>query len=493
MVFAFLRWVRLALLAALVCGLVGQSDARGMPVRQPVQAPAVRLVADSGSAPSYQSDNPDDYVQVRDGKFVLAGKPFVIKGTNYFGSWLHNDTDIQADGVERWNPWAFYHDWDGQKVDADFRFIRSHLNASVVRVATPSVLNFESLIKFNGYQPWYNPDGTIAERYKSELIELADIAFENGIRIQFCLLWYLGQEILKDRDAFRPGGRMDRFYSNQVRSIAMALRDHPGVIGYSVGNEVLVNWPINGTHTSWYERLAVGFIQRHLQDLRAEAPRQLLTVDEVAAPQSHEWYTPGPEFALIPDVDNGRPVRLADDVDYFSPHFYPETYTTEEAVGRGREEINDAQRQLRLYMQTASADGKPVSVGEFGLKVTPSTLPREQYSRVRDFLFQGFLAEGERLGLQGLLAWAALPGLVLRPAHYWLLESKINPYSPVELDLEDGTGQRLRRIVFYEPSFELFTWREGDSAPRPTAAARAIANAWSQTPLPSRASSDIIR
>jgi hypothetical protein len=42
-------------------------------------------MADSASPSSYTSDNPDDYVQVRDGEFVLAGKPFVIKGTNYFG------------------------------------------------------------------------------------------------------------------------------------------------------------------------------------------------------------------------------------------------------------------------------------------------------------------------------------------------------------------------------------------------------------------------
>ena len=104
----------------------------------------------------------NDYVQVRDGRFVLGGRPYVAKGMNYFGSWRYNYTLKRADGIEQGNIWVIYHDWDTHKLLLDFQFMASQLNATAVRIGTPSLLNFESLVKFQGYEPWFNPDGTIA-------------------------------------------------------------------------------------------------------------------------------------------------------------------------------------------------------------------------------------------------------------------------------------------------------------------------------------------
>jgi hypothetical protein len=442
----------------------------------PAKSPAI---PQSPKVVSLSADS-SQFVQIRDGHFMLDGRPFVLKGTNYFGSWRHPGTipmgpDIAADTI-----WSLYHDWNISDVAADFDFLRAQLNATAVRIGTPAKSEFAALVKYHGYEPWYNPDGSITDSYRAELVQLADTALENGIRIQFCLLWNVGNEIEADGDAFRPGAPMDRFYSQQVRSIALALRDHPGVIGYSVGNEVLVRWKINGTHTSWYEPRAAGFILSRIRDLRAAAPHQLVTTDENTAHSADLWHSPGPEFALLPDVDGrngGQAFRLLDQVDYLSAHFYPETLTEEDVAQGADFKIGDALDQLGSYLRAAKAAGKPVSFGEFGLKMQLETLTPAQYSGFRDRLFQRVLAAGPGLGLQGLLAWLALPEMVLRPGQYAVASSKLNPFSPIEVDMKEPGGN-LEHVLFLNPSFSLFTWGTGGDTPYPTEAAKALAGAW---------------
>jgi hypothetical protein len=483
-----LRMVRRGLLA--VCGLAlpGRAQIRAAPAQQPIDATAIRLVAGCAS-PSIQSDNPNDFVQVRDGRFVLGGKPFIIKGTNYFGSWLHHSSIDAGNGIEHVTVWALYHDWDSQKVDLDLRFIRSQLSATAVRVGTPAKVDFGSFVRYHGYQPWYLPDGTIAQEYKSELIQLADIAYRNGMRIQFCLLWNVGSEIARDPEAFRPGGEMDRLYSNQVRSIAIALRKHPAVIGYSIGNEVLINWPLNGTHTSWYEVLAAGFILRRLREIRTVAPHQLLTTDESAASEAKEWYAIGPEFATLSGVDVGtgsQSVRLTDEVDYLGPHLYPEALRPEDLPDGFGDKIADTKRQLAVYLRAAGTLAKPVVINEFGLQISPEVPSSDDYSPIRDRLFSAVIAEGQKLGLQGLLAWDAIPEIALDLGHYRVRASKLNPSSSVEVDIDLEDRSRRRQILFYEPRFNLFQWQRGKSLPSATAAAKAIASAWANIPQPSQ-------
>lgn len=480
-----IRMVRRGFLAVFGLVLPGRSRICNEPFQQPLDANAIGLVADSAS-PSIQSDDPNDFVQVRDGKFSLGDRPFVIKGTNYFGSWRYHYTIKQRDSVERGNIWTFYREWNIQKLELDFQFIYSRLHATAVRIGTPAEADLASLVQYQNYRSWTNPDGTIAEQYRYELTKLIDAAYANGIRVQLCLLWNVGAEIVDDPDAFNAGGRMDRLYSNQVRSIALALQDHPGVLGYSIGNEVLVKWPINGTHTSLYEARAGGFILRRLADLRTIAPRQLLTLDEVATPGAMNWHDPGPEFALLPDLDGsngGKPFRLADKVDYLAPHFYPATLAAEDSSERFNRKIHEAKKELRLYVQAASAVRKPVAIGEFGLVTAPMTLPPERYAVARDRLFEEFLSEGEKIGLQGLLAWGALPAVKLKQGHYSVRASEVTPSSPTEVDVDDGNSGP-RRILFYDPLFALFIWRENDEVPIATRAAEAIASAWPQIPRP---------
>jgi hypothetical protein len=442
------------------------------------------IPAEAASTTTGQSEDPSDYVQVRNGKFLLAGKSFVIRGTNYFGSWRYRHTVDANDGTEHHTEWAFYHDWDSANVDMDFQFIRSQLNATTVRIGTPEQAEFEPLVKFHQYQPWYDAQGKITETYRAELIKLADIAYADGIRIQFTLLWNMKNEIAKDPDSFRPGGHMDRLYSNQVSSIATALHNHPGVIGYSIGNEVLVNYKINGTHPSSYEGIAAGFIVRRLKEVRAAAPLQLLTLDE-GGNGKKQWWAPEMALDLLPDVDtgNGREsVRLADYVDYLGTHFYPETLAPEDLAGGFASKLAEAKEKLANYMQVARKFGKPVVLSEFGLRISPMTLSPKQYSSYRDLFWQGMMAESQALGLQGVLAWDAIPDVALVPGQYIVRESTLNEYSPVEVDIE-GPDHAQRRLLMVHPVWYLFEWRDGSALPpAPTLAAKAIASAWPEIP-----------
>jgi hypothetical protein len=305
------------------------------------------------------------------------------------------------------------------------------------------------------------------------------------MRVQFCLLLNVRAEIVKDPDAFAPGGAMDRFYSAQVRSIGLALRGHPGAMGFSVGNEVLVNWPTNGTHRSAFEGRAAAFIARRLRDVRMVAPMQLLTTDEVAHADEHLWEDPGPEFAEVSDPAEGRqgrPFRLADDVDYLGPHFYPEVLTPRDLPDDAfRPKVAEALRKLGDYMKVARKTGKPVVIDEFGLKIDPPTLTAEDYSKPRDELYRAFVPEAEKDGAQGFLSWIALPDFVLRPGDYTITASRLNRYSPIEVDIH-SSGER---ILFYEPVWQLFTWASSGDEPLPTASAKAIAAAWSRLSAPS--------
>jgi hypothetical protein len=430
-----------------------------------------------------QSDDPHDYVRVLDGQLSLAGKPFVIRGTNYFGSWRYDHLLQSGGGVEQETVWAFYNQWNEERLVKDLGFIRSQLGATAIRIGTPTQTDFAQLVKFQGYQPWFNPDGTITEHYKDMLIRMADVAYLNGVRIQLCLLWNLAGEISKNQESFRLGGSMDTLYANQVRSIASALRNHPGVLGYSVGNEVLVQWPINGTHKSEYEGVALDFIVRRLHEIRTIAVHQLLTSDEVAQPDAKYWYAPGPEFIQISvpgGAGNRTSLRLSDEVDYLGTHFYPETLESSDLPNGFSTKLEDAKQKLATYFAAAKATGKPTVMNEFGLKVSPETLAPEQYSAIRDRFFQGVLSQGQKLGLQGVLVWGALPEITLVSGKYRILESKVNPFSPIEIDFDESA--RHHRVLFYKPEWSLFQWTSANELPVATTAAQAVASAWPDVP-----------
>lgn len=421
------------------------------------------------------------YVQIDSGHFVLDGNPFVLKGTNYFGSWRYQHTIDAGNGIEQDSPWILYGDGNVEKLAADFNFIRSTLKATAVRIGTPSDSDFAPLVKFHGYRPWYAADGTITPFYAAALAAIADVAYKSGIRIQFCLLWNIGNEIVGNPDEFKTGGSKDKFYANQVRSVAAVLSKHPGVIGYSVGNEVLIKWPINGQQKSWYEVRAAGFILRRIRDVRAAAPAQLISTDELAAPGGVQWYSPSPELAQLSDVDTGHGVeaiRLADSVDYIGIHFYPESVSPAQTSSDFAAKIDDARAKLVQYGKASMAIGKPVVITEFGLPPPSSRPIPRQFADMRDEFFRAIVRDSESLGFQGLLAWGAVPELVLKPGKYIIIQSTLNKYSPVEVDI-DGADRRHRRVIFCTPEFNLFEWGDYGAEPHPTAAAKALASAWS--------------
>jgi hypothetical protein len=421
-----------------------------------------------------------EFVRVVDGKFILHGRETFLKGTNYFGSWRRRSTIPRGEGIEDFTVWSFYDDWDAHEIGLDLQFIRAQLNATCIRIGTPARTDFDNLVRYHGYQPWYSEDGAITDVYKSRLLELSDAAYQNDLRLQICLAWNIKNEIADDPEAFAPGGKKDLFYEQQILSIASALKHHPGVIGYSVGNEVLIRWELNGQNPSWFEPRAASFMLRHIRNLRKVAPSQLVTTDEIAAPSDDHWFSPGMHFKTMPDLyrsNGGSPFRLVDEVDYIGSHFYPATFRKGDSADRMRAELDDCAAKLKEYLDAAASLNKPVVLNEFGLKLKPWTLTAADYRDFRDMLFERILDTGQRIGLKGFLAWLALPQVVLRPGDYKIVQSTVNRFFPVELDVKTA-GRVSTRTLGLEPSFSLFDWDAAGDTPKPTRAAKALAGAW---------------
>jgi hypothetical protein len=86
-------------------------------------------------------------------------------------------------------------------------------------------------------------------------------------------------------------------------------------------------------------------------------------------------------------------------------------------------------------------------INEFGLKIEPPTLAPQDYSRPRDALFRAVGSASERQGADGMLAWIAMPGLVLRPGDITLRPSTLNRYSPFERPLQPGEPDSVLQSV----------------------------------------------
>jgi hypothetical protein len=424
-----------------------------------------------------QTPDPTAFVKVRDGRFEWRGQPFVLRGVNYFGSWRFPNTIQGRDGIEHGTIWAFYQHWDTAKVALDFDFLRQQLHATALRVGTPAESDLVHLVALHGYAPWYADDGSITPRYKEELGELMRQAGAAGLHIQLCLLWNVKREIAQDPGVFSAGGVKDRFYANQVRSIAAALRDRPALMAYSVGNEALVNWPVNGRNRSSYEEVAAGFIARRLRDIREIAPHQLLASDETTSSRTGQWYDPGPELVPIPGLgSDGGTSRLADYVDYLGTHFYHVKLTAADLVGDGfAGKLDAAADGLATYVAKARQIGgrKPIVLNEFGLDLNPAGLVQQKEVAPREALFRMVARESAKAGVQGLLAWDALPRIRLRAGDYVVKPSQLNRYSPFEMDIISSG----RRILFLSPGFNLFVWNDGDALPEATDSAKILANA----------------
>ncbi len=161
-------------------------------------------IAATAADPSVAKD-PQEYVRISHRRFTLQGRPFILRGTNYFGSWRFPNTISQDDGVEQATIWSFFRNWDRHKLDLDFEFLKRRLNATALRIGTPAQSDFAALVCYHGYAPWYEPDGSIAAGYRQELVELADLARADGLRVRLCLLWNIAREIAGDPEDFAPG------------------------------------------------------------------------------------------------------------------------------------------------------------------------------------------------------------------------------------------------------------------------------------------------
>ena len=133
------------------------------------------------------------------------GSPLYPERNKLFRELALPNTISQDDGVEQATIWSFFRNWDRHKLDLDFEFLKLRLNATALRIGTPAQSDFAALVCYHGYAPWYEPDGSIAAGYRQELVELADLARADGLRVRLCLLWNIAREIAGDPEDFAPG------------------------------------------------------------------------------------------------------------------------------------------------------------------------------------------------------------------------------------------------------------------------------------------------
>lgn len=133
---------------------------------------------------------------------------------------------------------------------------------------------------------------------------------------------------------------------------------------------------------------------------------------------------------------------------------------------------------LDEYMRAASALGKPIVIDEFGLRTAPEIFRGPQLDEIRARFFQAVIAEGRSKGLQGLLAWNALPEIALIPNHYEVRASgeHLKPNDDPEIDIDSDHTQH--RILHYKSSYNLFEWRGNESEPGTTKTSDVLASSW---------------
>lgn len=430
------------------------------------------------------------FVQLQNGRLTLDGKPFVAKGVNYMGSWRHKTVFNFEPSIEGWTNFSFLHNFDLAAIDADFAFMHESMGVTAVRVGLPAEEDYANLVRYHGYLPFCDPLGNIDPVYLERLRLMADIGLKHGIRIHLAGMWSMGPLVGGNPAPFRPGTERDLFYGRYFRGLARALKDHPGIMAYEIGNETMVNWAVNGEHRSQWEAEVLSFAARRIHDVREEAPHQLVTSGEIGHDlnQREKWFWPSPEFAVLEDihgVNGGVPFNLASLVDYISPHFYLVPLRISDTVESFEARLPFAQQSLQEYLQFALAQGKAVVAGEFGMQLEGADraqfLSRDQWQIQQGKLFSALLTTAEKAGMSGALAWAGLPSFRLIPGQYFISPSTFNPYSPTEILLT--TDGIYKTIIGYDAVFETYEWTAAGQIVL-NAAGGALQAAWNQPPAP---------
>jgi hypothetical protein len=400
------------------------------------------------------------FVRAEGNRLVLDGRRYVAKGVmprllDLSGKTAFYDND---GGGEVLAPYRFWRDFDTAKaeVEAAFKFYRCTLGANTVRLLTPNPSTLRADITHHAMQPWFLADGAINPVYRDRLVALLDLAARRGIRVQLVLIadvkateWEC-QDLLgawgpcratqrehgvaaaaaqaKERGAatvrfIRPGTPRDEFFKTYLRSLVPALRDHPAVFAYEIGNENLLNWQLNGARASgneWFQNQVGSFLRRTVMELRALDKNHLIGTGEVGYyPSDVKWAPLAGEFGRLEDIDklnDSRPYTLEEVVDFVGAHLY--SYIS-----------GDLAQTERLVRKVAARTRKPLVPGELNyyddyrnadLRAMPTPNARRKafYEMAAKLVDEGVLS--------GLILFDPIPSIAAAPDAWKPAEPTIN-------------------------------------------------------------------
>lgn len=419
-------------------------------------------------------------------KLKLNGQDYFVKGANYSGGSFISAFPKNGRGEERYDRFVvFLQDFSAPPIRDGIRselvFLRDQLGVNTIRLFTPGYEQWRPLIS-NPNTAWFSSSGAISPTYLQKLITFLDIAQSERIKVQLELLhnvtkreWICnntrvpevdphGPMCTTDLPTYRdpdgypalapPGSAQELFYLTYLRSLIPALKNHPAILAYEVGNENLISYEINYNTAvnPWYQQRGLSYVARMIREIRRLDPNHLVTSGEVvSAPDSGFWHYPSAEFASISDAHhlNGwAPYSLYALVDAISPHFYSKT-----------DRIDMIAPYLSGLAQRGAAmrPQKPITLGEFGYHFeNVQTVPNGNITTIRHFWdpppegrqqqhFDEILSESCANGLGGYQVWDPLP-VFSGYDHAMILTSTITRTSTITTTV-NGTPTPTQRIT----------------------------------------------
>lgn len=300
-----------------------------------------------------------NFVYVEGKQLMLNGQPWWSKGANWLGSRTVTQYCLQADGVEVWCNMKYLDadQWKPQELEKELQWLHEVLGINTMRL---NAIGLDS-------------DGYWKPGYEARLLEFTRMAYRQGMRITWTLFFGIpGFECPQPDGSYAPcnvrgipdiggarlmppGGDQETKTLRWARNFATTMKNEPGVLGYEVGNELLLNYTVRAVG---YQEQVLSYITRILDAVRGVDQNHLTFSGEVAVierPSDNRWpwlEGKGVNFVKFPDIHNlrgGQPFSLEDVTDVNGIHFY-----------QGPENAKTAMDVI------VAAAVKPVVLAEFG-------------------------------------------------------------------------------------------------------------------------------
>ncbi len=393
---------------------------RGIPNKPYVLGNWKILISADSSSSEDKFTITSKFIGVRGDRLILDGNEYAIKGANYLGGRYIQEYIKDYTWFEHYNIWQIFHNFDTQKIEEELQWLKYFLGVNTIRILTPAESSFRAFVVWHDWEPWFSSKGTISPLYLNRLKQFLDIAERNQIKVVLELFhniqsrewmcWENGAWVectrplstyQESETSFIPSGSdKETFYLRYLQSLISVLKDHPAILAYEVGNEMLVQSDVNYWQSwgrDWYEARVLSFVKRMITEIRRLDKNHLIVSGEVVTEESHSsaWHWPSAEFALIRDIDNlnsGQPFSLESLVDLVAPHLYK------------RENFPDISLMLQ---EIKSRTEKPVALNEFGYLQIDNTLP-PPYPEQEE-LFRQVIAAANQYGYVGYQVWAPFP------------------------------------------------------------------------------------